>query len=31
MLRDEAKAGQLDPDLLEIFIARRVYDVTAPK
>jgi HD-GYP domain-containing protein (c-di-GMP phosphodiesterase class II) len=31
MLRDEAKAGQLDADLLEIFIARRVYDVTAPK
>jgi HD-GYP domain-containing protein (c-di-GMP phosphodiesterase class II) len=31
MLRDEAKAGQLDPDLLEIFIARRVYDVTAPR
>jgi HD-GYP domain-containing protein (c-di-GMP phosphodiesterase class II) len=31
MLRDEAKAGQLDADLLEIFIARRVYDVTAPR
>ena len=29
ILNAEAARGQLDPDLLEVFIARRVYDVTA--
>jgi HD-GYP domain-containing protein (c-di-GMP phosphodiesterase class II) len=29
ILNAEAGRGQLDPDLLEVFIAKRVYDVTA--
>ena len=29
ILNAEADRGQLDPDLLEVFIAKRVYDVTA--
>jgi len=29
ILNAEAARGQLDPDLLEVFIAKRVYDVTA--
>jgi HD-GYP domain-containing protein (c-di-GMP phosphodiesterase class II) len=29
ILNAEAGRGQLDPDLLDVFIARRVYDVTA--
>ena len=29
ILNSEAAKGQLDPDLLDVFIARRVYDVTA--
>jgi HD-GYP domain-containing protein (c-di-GMP phosphodiesterase class II) len=29
ILKAEAGRGQLDPDLLEVFIAKRVYDVTA--
>jgi HD-GYP domain-containing protein (c-di-GMP phosphodiesterase class II) len=28
ILNAEAGRGQLDPDLLEVFIAKRVYDVT---
>jgi HD-GYP domain-containing protein (c-di-GMP phosphodiesterase class II) len=31
ILNAEAGRGQLDPDLLEVFIAKRVYDVTAPR
>jgi HD-GYP domain-containing protein (c-di-GMP phosphodiesterase class II) len=29
ILRDEAARGQLDNDLLEIFVAKRIFDVTA--
>jgi HD-GYP domain-containing protein (c-di-GMP phosphodiesterase class II) len=31
ILKDEAGKGQLDPDLLDVFIAKRVYDVTASR
>jgi HD-GYP domain-containing protein (c-di-GMP phosphodiesterase class II) len=31
ILKDEAGKGQLDPDLLDVFIAKRVYEVTAPR
>jgi HD-GYP domain-containing protein (c-di-GMP phosphodiesterase class II) len=31
ILKDEAADGQLDPDLLDVFIAKRVYDVTPPR
>ena len=31
ILKDEAGKGELDPDLLDVFIAKRVYDVTAPR
>ena len=31
ILKNEAGEGKLDPDLLDVFIARRVYDVTAPR
>ena len=31
ILKDEANKGELDTDLLDVFIAKRVYDVTAPK
>jgi hypothetical protein len=31
ILKDEAGKGELDPDLLDVFVAKRVYDVTAPK
>ncbi|MEP6753064.1 MAG: HD domain-containing phosphohydrolase [Candidatus Dormiibacterota bacterium] len=31
ILKNEAGKGELDPDLLEVFIAKHVYDVTAPE
>jgi response regulator RpfG family c-di-GMP phosphodiesterase len=31
ILKDEASKGELDTDLLDVFIAKRVYDVTAPR
>ena len=31
ILRDEAAKGQLDHDLLDLFIAKRVYEQTAPR
>jgi HD-GYP domain-containing protein (c-di-GMP phosphodiesterase class II) len=31
ILGNEAKDGKLDPDLLDVFIARRVYEATAPR
>ena len=31
ILKNEASEGKLDPDLLDVFIAKRVYDVTAAR
>jgi HD-GYP domain-containing protein (c-di-GMP phosphodiesterase class II) len=31
ILKDEANKGELDTDLLDVFIAKRVYEVTAPR
>jgi HD-GYP domain-containing protein (c-di-GMP phosphodiesterase class II) len=31
ILRDEVKQGKLDPVLLDIFIERKIYEITAPK
>jgi HD-GYP domain-containing protein (c-di-GMP phosphodiesterase class II) len=31
ILRDEVKQGKLDPVLLEIFIERKIYELTVPK
>ena len=31
ILSDEAKKGELDPDLLDVFIAKRVYEASAPR
>jgi HD-GYP domain-containing protein (c-di-GMP phosphodiesterase class II) len=31
ILTNEANDGKLDPDLLDVFIAKRVYDVTAAR
>jgi HD-GYP domain-containing protein (c-di-GMP phosphodiesterase class II) len=31
ILRDEASKGELDADLLDVFIVKRVYEVTAPR
>jgi HD-GYP domain-containing protein (c-di-GMP phosphodiesterase class II) len=31
ILKNEASEGKLDPDLLDVFIAKRVYDGTAPR
>jgi len=31
ILHDEANQGKLDKDLLELFVTKRIYQVTAPR